>query len=156
MGLKSGKDMKITSPEDGLRDIIGEKMREIKFRGKRKDNDEWVYGGLLEDHRGSNIINFTHNESLQISKYEVIPETAGQYTGLKDKNDNEIYEEDIVKIFRGVLKTHNFIVEFDSKLLRFVLDFKGLSESKKLKVTSKKRVEVIGNKYENLELLEKK
>lgn len=68
--------------------------REIKYRGKRFDSGEWVYGYFVED----GFINIcSHNEDDFLQYNVVNPDTIGQYTGLHDCNGKEVYEGDLLK-----------------------------------------------------------
>ena len=79
-------------------------MHKILFRGKRKDNGEWVegyyvhYDDIKDNHKDDcdYIVGIHTGEHFPF--FEVIPETVGQYTGLTAKN-GKIFEGDIFKPF---------------------------------------------------------
>lgn len=130
--------------------------REIKFRGI--SIDEWVYGMLCKVNEGDT----EHGEPV---KYKIQTEekeygeyvqcfitdekTIGQYTGLHDKNGKEIYEGDILK---SIQWNDIYLVKYIGTA--FYLCRKGNKGFNKITTwNNAEKSEVIGNIYENSELL---
>ena len=76
--------------------------RDIRFRGKRLDNGEWVYGNL-EIVDGKYRILEQHSYAGRVIDCAVDEDTVGQFTGLTDKNRFHIYEGDIVESSNGII-----------------------------------------------------
>ena len=80
-------------------------MRDLLFRAKRLDNDEWIEGSYVHLNLGRHYI-FTgkldltqhnYNSHIGFECFEVNPGTVGQYTGVDDTNGTKIFEGDIVQ-----------------------------------------------------------
>lgn len=124
--------------------------REIEFRGKTLQ-DEWIYGYIFKAQCGAYYIEDTNNDGddgIDVRMRLVVKETVGQYTGLKDKKGTEIFEGDIVE----VKNCETFVIKYQHNEFRFIpicnaytfLQAHEYNESD---------FEVIGNIYDNKELL---
>lgn len=130
--------------------------RVIKFRGKRLEDGEWIYGYLADEDYINNI-----NEITMPSE-EIDPDTVGQFTGLKDAKGNEIYEGDIMR----TPNKHIIIVKFgyrewivqQDRTYDSIAAYGWIAEKVKDGFTdfldnTIMRGEIIGNIHDNSELL---
>lgn len=151
-------------------------MREILFRGKRKDNGEWVEGFLWKKKYNTPklFISCFPDEDDNEEVFVIYPETVGQYTGLTDKNGKKIFEGDIIRYTRtnmyapscsfhkqDLVSIH--LVLWDSSVSAFVQQHYSLNEKRIVGKGSavlyddrakENIVEVIGNIHDNPELLD--
>lgn len=134
-------------------------MREYIFRG-RDCFGEWHEGDLRE-----------HTDSVVIRKkgyapvgYYVDRETVGQYVGLKDVNGKRIYEGDVVRLTQSggdeeEITVEDYVVQFSEKKSCYEMQFVGFLENGfpdeliKQHEVETYHAEVVGNKYDNPELL---
>ena len=122
-------------------------MRDILFRGKRTDNGKWVYGLLCRV--GDTYANIRRMDTGFL--YSVLTNTIGQFTGLTDKNGRKIFEGDIVKTSHGG-STYYAKIEWDSG--SFWVTNHDIQMPNYISEVSRTYLEIIGNIYDNPELLE--
>jgi hypothetical protein len=128
----------------------------IKFRGKSIFGiHEWLYGSLLLLN-GKSYICPDKAAAWNMTRYEVIPNTVGQFTGLLDKNRCEIYEGDIlgtdIRIV-GWVKGGVRGYCYDIVYVNHPTGEKRWSLYDTVVGDFKDEIEVIGNMYDNLELI---
>lgn len=130
-------------------------MREIIFRGKNPDNGKW-YEGAYSPHNWDffgmkseipQIIINSEDKYLDGKWIEVIPETVGQYTGLKDKNGKKVFEGDICDCYGDI-----GVIEFDEEDSMFIYTY-AENVSTNFGCLYGTELEVIGNVFDNPELL---
>ena len=123
-------------------------MRDIEFRAKCKDNDEWTYGYLFQIWESTYILWGTTNGVPNM--IEVNPETVGQYTGSSDKNDKKIFEGDVIRGTYGETTYQNKVIFADCGFaLVHNHDEYGYCAS----LDEHENIELIGNTFDNPELI---
>lgn len=152
-------------------------MREIKFRGLSTDGHGWLYGYLVKGNNSYLVTEesmqyavVSHNDHASLSLFQVVPESVGQFTGLIDKNGEEVFDGDIVKLHAGHPSwiQNPFEIVFQNHAFAFKQpDRKGstaicvyLNDCVKAEVITETSqddwlVEVIGNVHEHPDLLTK-
>lgn len=122
-------------------------MRKIKFRGKRIDTGEWVYGNILQWTDGTVDIAPIDRDNIQ---HTVNPDTVGQYTGLKDRTGNDVFEGDLLRTFEDDIMVVKWVGGgFITSCLKPAIA--GLINTNRYAYPVS---EVIGNIHDNPELLE--
>lgn len=130
--------------------------REIKFRGKSIHNGEWLYGYFVKDPKNESRIYYKPFEEATSNTYHFVhPESVGQYTGLKDKNGKEIYEGDIIAydMHYSSGELINLLVKWDNNNC-FYRGYFEETAGHSLNNFSKSHYEILGNIYENKNLLD--
>ena len=137
-------------------------MRVVKFRGKRIVNGDWIYGDLFREialtptgrKRKSEYNGFLAIQTETpdgIKSYSVDQETIGQFTSLYDRNKKEIYEGDLLKLQDD--DTGLIEVRFVRGVFAFLWQG-NLDEEMPINAPTHEWATVIGNIYDNPELLE--
>ena len=139
-------------------------MREIKFRGKctpefPHPTVKWVYGSLVSDSKKKEktALICVHlpvpTRDGNTFWYEVYADTVGQYTGLKDTNGRESYEGDIIKFYD--VRAHELVgvIKWNALACRWYVDCSVRGCDYHL-LDARYAFEIIGNVYDNPELLE--
>ena len=143
-------------------------MREILFKGKTLHDNEWIHGGLVTRDGKAYIVGVS--KKLRIDGVEIDPNTLCQYTGLTDKNGEKIWENDVVRFEDTGEDGYEYSEGFDFvnmaqvvfadgrwQLDKFLSDNSYVLEEMYDHVEFKdfwKYAEVIGNIFDNAELLE--
>lgn len=133
------------------------------YKAKRKDNGEWMVGFYTHIYKKHYIYTgqLIHSGLYDIAeRFEVDPSTISKCTGLKDKNDKLIWENDIVKFdiywYEKLVSSTISQIKWCNDLcaLSIVVNNIGTRSTLGILIDSNKEVEVLGNIFDNPELLE--
>lgn len=142
--------------------------RQRLYRGKRKDNGEWIEGSLIISGESCfistgrvNVKGLVACDKLCFEIFEVIPETVCEWTGLEDKNDKLIFEDDIIVTNKFRTPEIKYTVVYDKTIAAYIGIYQdcytyrgGCVEGFTSFDNDGDMFEVIGNIHDNPELLE--
>ena len=141
--------------------------REIKFRGRRYDNGEWIYGSLVDWGNHEQLVIFPPLETASSLPLETIIamkaksvdyKTIGQYTGVKDSKGTEIYEGDIIEgtiVSQWNKEVIYCVVEYIKDGF-FSVEYFSNNSYTPHKLLFGKDCKVVGNIYDDIELLKER
>ena len=139
--------------------------REILFRAKKVDGGEWVEGYLLKNHGLYFLYDIKNADTCRQNNYLIEEDTICQYTGLTDKNGKKIWENDVIRYYSGEVyapvKFGEYQNWFDSTSTCHVGFYADWNEKYGIRKDlgywiNIANVEVVGNIFDNSELLEEK
>lgn len=124
-------------------------MRTIKFRGFSEELKKWIYGAYLHvPYMGKDGIHFIIPDYG--SFFDVLPKSTGQFIGRRDKNGKEIFEGDVVKYPNGRV----YVIKYFSQYSRFAGSENFIEDKLPLCSFNFDVVEIVGNIFENPELMD--
>lgn len=132
------------------------KQREIKFKGQRVDNNQWVYGYYVKDPQGNHRIYHQPFKEASSNTYHFVKgETVRQYTGLKDSEGKEVYEGDVMEnvVDKGLFNWFVLFVDGSFVIKNIGVDGYISPIFHRLSQTMTQNRIVIGNIFEHPELL---
>lgn len=134
--------------------------REIKFRGKSKELNKWFYGSLVNT---IEFADFILEDAGFENRVQVIHETVGQFTGLKDTKLIDVFEGDVVSLYKkgsnysrhyqGVVVWNIQQAGYMIRCDKYLIEILSLAMEGDGEVTILSSLEIIGNIHDNPELI---